>query len=159
MWYLLTDPSCNSCSPQMLILRTASVNSWFYLPKILFSPLHLILFDIAQKWAHKDAKHKKLLKLLCTVYNVLSPFACGRLEESLTSKTWKCQHTDIRAIISVSSTSSLTLACQLRLLSSADNLCKKFGSWSGSTECQVLSDRIPNDFMAQFILNKAPAGD
>ena len=45
-----------------------SVHSWFHLPKILFSSLHLKLFDIAQRWAHKDAKHMKLLNLLCIVY-------------------------------------------------------------------------------------------
>ena len=45
----------------------ASVNSWFHLPKILFSPLQLKWFDIAQRWAHKDAKHKKLINLSCIV--------------------------------------------------------------------------------------------
>ena len=47
MSFLLTDPSCNSCSPQLPIERMASVNMWLHLPKILFSSLHLKLFDIA----------------------------------------------------------------------------------------------------------------
>ena len=36
--------------------------------KILFSSLQFKLFDIAQRWIHKDAKHQKLLNLLCIVY-------------------------------------------------------------------------------------------
>ena len=51
----------------------ASVNLCFHLPKILFSSLHLKLLDIAQRWAHKDAKHKKLLNLLCIVYVIKKP--------------------------------------------------------------------------------------
>ena len=46
----------------------AFVNSWFHLPEILFSSLQLKLFDIAQRRAQKDAKHKKMLNLLCIVY-------------------------------------------------------------------------------------------
>ena len=46
---LLTDHSCNSCSPQKHILGMASVNLWFHLPKILFPSLQLKLLDIAQR--------------------------------------------------------------------------------------------------------------
>ena len=47
----------------------ASEISWFHLPKILFSSLQLKLIGTAQRLAQKDAKHKKLLNLLCIVYN------------------------------------------------------------------------------------------
>ena len=68
MLFLLTDPFCNSCSPEMPILRMASEILWFHLPKILFSSLQLKLIGTAQRWAQKNAKHKKLLNLLCIVY-------------------------------------------------------------------------------------------
>ena len=46
----------------------ASENWCFHLPKTLFSSLQLKLYDIAQRLAQKDAKHKKLLNLLCIIY-------------------------------------------------------------------------------------------
>ena len=56
----------------------ASVNSWFHFPKIQFSPLQLKLFNIELRWANKDAKHKKLLNILCIVYGEKS-VAKGKL--------------------------------------------------------------------------------
>ena len=55
----------------------ASVNSWFHLLEILFSSLQLNLFDITQRRAQKDAKHKKLTGQRGTVGNV-----SGNIRES-----------------------------------------------------------------------------
>ena len=46
----------------------ASVNSRFHFPKIQFSTLQLKLFNIELRLANKDAKHKKMLNILCIVY-------------------------------------------------------------------------------------------
>ena len=66
----------------------ASVNSWFHLPKILFSALQLKLFYIAQRCAHEDAKHKKLLNLLCIVYIESRSYTTGY--ENRSSSDLKC---------------------------------------------------------------------
>ena len=62
----VADPFCNCCSPQMHILRDGVCK--FEVPKIQFSTLQLKLFNIELKLANKDAKHKKLLNILCIVY-------------------------------------------------------------------------------------------
>ena len=68
----------------MPIQRMESEISWFHLPKILFSSLQLKLIGTAQRWAQKDAKHKKLLNVLCIVYihkNLFAPQAHDLLEK------------------------------------------------------------------------------
>ena len=46
----------------------ASVNSWFLLPKILFFFIVIESVRYCTKMSTKNAKHQKLLNLLCIVY-------------------------------------------------------------------------------------------
>ena len=65
----------------MPIIRMASEILCFHLPKILFLTLQLKLIGVVQRQAQKDAKHKKLLNLVCIVYNVVK-FSHGHAPSS-----------------------------------------------------------------------------
>ena len=65
--FCLLTPSAILALLKMPIERMASEILCFNLSKILFSSLQLELISTAQRRAQKDAKHTKLLNLLCIV--------------------------------------------------------------------------------------------
>ena len=75
--FSITYYGCDFClltPPAILALSKCLSKGWrlkirgFICLRSCSSSLQLKVFDIAQRWTQKDAKHQKLLNLLCIVY-------------------------------------------------------------------------------------------